>query len=190
MRKIVLMMSISVDGYMAGPNGELDWHMVDDELHWHFNEVLRGMSVFLEGRVVYELMESFWPTADEDPQSTPRMVEFAGIWRDTPKIVYSRALEHAGPNATIVREVDPGEVRALKEQPGGDMSLGGADLAATFMAHDLIDEYRLYVHPVAIGRGKRLFPEMDRRVQMRLAETHTFGSGVVLLRYARPLGTS
>jgi hypothetical protein len=92
--------------------------MVDDELHWHFNEVLRGMSVFIEGRVVYELMEGFWPTADTDPQSTP-MVEFAGIWRDTPKIVYSRTLEHAGPKATILREVVPDEVRALKEQPGG-----------------------------------------------------------------------
>jgi dihydrofolate reductase len=185
MRRIVLQMSVSVDGYMEGPNRELDWHLVDDEVHGHFNEVLAKMGAFLSGRVGYELMAGFWPTADEDPASTAPMVEFARIWRDMPKIVYSRTLERADWNTTVVREVVPEEVMALKAQPGGDLALGGADLAASFMRHDLIDAYRLYVHPVAIGRGKPLFPASDQRIGFRLAETRTFGNGVVLLHYDR-----
>ena len=185
MRKIVLMMSVSVDGFIAGPNGELDWHLVDDEVHQHFNDVLSGMSAFLCGRVMYELMADFWPTADQDPSSTPPMVEFAGIWRDTTKIVYSKTLERADWNTTVVRDVVPEEVRQLKAQPGGDMSIGGADLAAAFLAHDLIDELRIYVHPVIIGAGKPLFRSSDRKAALRLAETRTFGNGVVLLHYQR-----
>jgi len=183
MRKIILMMSVSLDGFVEGPERELDWQLVDDELHSHFNEELGAMGAFLDGRVTYELMAGFWPTADTDPSSTRPMVEFARIWREMPKIVYSRTLERAGRNTTIVREVVPEEVMALKAEDGGDLVLGGADLAATFMRHDLIDEYRLYVHPVVIGRGKPLFRPSDARIDLRLAETRTFGSGVVLLRY-------
>ncbi|MFL6136323.1 MAG: dihydrofolate reductase family protein [Frankiaceae bacterium] len=186
MRKIVLMMSVSLDGFMEGPDRELDWQLIDEELHGHFNEQLAPMGAFLSGRVTYELMAGFWPTADADPASPPPIVEFAGIWRDTPKIVYSRTLERADWGTTVVRHVVPEEVLELKRRPGGDLALGGADLAATFMRHDLVDEYRLYVHPVAIGRGKPLFPPSGRRTYLELAETRTFGSGVVLLRYQRP----
>lgn len=185
MRKIILMMSVSVDGYIEGPDRELDWHLVDDEVHRHFNEVLAAMGAFLSGRVGYELMATFWPTADQDPASTGPMVEFARIWRDMPKVVYSRTLARAGWNSTVVRDLVPEEVRVLKAQPGRDLALGGADLAAAFMRHDLIDEYRLYVHPVLIGRGKPLFPTAEARTGLRLAETRNFGNGVVLLRYER-----
>ncbi|MFD7528168.1 dihydrofolate reductase family protein [Streptomyces sp. NPDC059849] len=185
MRKIVLMASVSLDGFMEGPDREIDWHVVDEELHRHFNELLRTMGGFLEGRVTYRLMEDFWPTADADPSATETEVEFAGIWREMPKIVFSRTLEHAGRNATIRREVDAEEIRALKAQPGGDLCLGGADLAATFMRLDLVDEYRVYVHPVLIGRGRPLFPASANRTALRLTETREFGNGVVLLRYGR-----
>jgi dihydrofolate reductase len=185
MGNVVLMMSISLDGFIEGPNRELDWHMVDDEVHSHFNEVLGGMSAFLDGRVTYELMAEFWPSADTDPASTGPMIEFARIWRETPKIVYSRTLERADWNTTVVRDVVPAEVMKLKAESDGDLALGGADLAASFMRHDLIDVYRLYVHPVVIGRGKRLFQEPDARLNLQLGETRTFGNGVVLLRYER-----
>jgi Dihydrofolate reductase len=179
------MMSVSLDGYIEGPDRSLDWHMVDDELHAHFNEQLSAMGAFLDGRVTYELMAGFWPTADTDPASSPLMVEFARIWRNMPKIVYSRTLTRADWNTTIVREVVADQVMELKAQPGGDLVLGGADIAAAFMRHDLIDEYRLYVHPVVIGRGKPLFPASDTKISLLLAETRTFGNGVVLLRYQR-----
>ena len=186
MRKVILTMSVSLDGFIEGPNREIDWHMVDDELHSHFNEWLAAMGAFLSGRVTYELMAEFWPTADSDPSSTGPMVEFARIWRDMPKIVYSTTLEHADWNTTVVRDVVPEEVMALKAQPGGDLALGGADLAAAFMRHDLIDEYRIYVHPIVIGGGKPLFPPSSGvDVVLGLVETRAFGNGVVLLRYER-----
>ncbi len=186
MRKVVLMMSVSLDGCIEGPDRDIGWHMVDDELHRHFNQRLAAMGAFLSGRVTYELMAGFWPTADSDPASSEPMVEFAGIWRDKPKIVYSRTLERAGWNTTIVRDVVSEEVRELKAQPGGDLALGGADLAAAFLQADLIDEYRLYVHPVLIGGGKPLFPPSGDERRLLLAETRTFGNGVVLLRHQRP----
>ncbi|MBT2459220.1 dihydrofolate reductase family protein [Streptomyces sp. ISL-86] len=185
MRKIILMMSMSLDGFIEGPERQIDWHLVDDELHRHFNEELRSFGGFLNGRVTYELMAGFWPTADADPEITGPMAEFAGIWRDMPKYVYSRTLREAGWNSTIVRDVVPSEVAAIKAAPGGDLALSGADLAAEFLRHDLVDAYRIYVHPVRIGRGKPLFPPVGGPAPLRLEGTHAFGNGVVLLRYAR-----
>lgn len=185
MRKLVWMMSVSVDGLMAGPDGDLGWHMVDEELHRHFNTLLAAAGAFLDGRVTYELMADFWPTADADPTVSPTMAEFARIWREMPKIVYSRTLERADWKTTIVHDVVPAEVDALKAQPGGDLMLGGANLAATFMRHDLIDEYRIYVHPIVVGRGAPMFSPSDHRTPLDLVETHRFGNGVVLLRYTR-----
>lgn len=185
MRKIILMMSVSLDGFIEGPNREIDWHRVDDELHAHFNAQLATMGAFLSGRVTYELMAEFWPTADTDPSSTAPMVEFARIWRDMPKIVYSTTLDHADCNTTIARKVDAAEIAALKSRPGGDLALGGSDLAAEFRRRDLIDEYRIYVHPVVIGRGKSLFHDADTKIDLELIESRAFGNGVVLLRYQR-----
>ena len=185
MRKIVWTMGVSVDGYMEGPDHDISWHLVDEELHQHFNDWLGAAGCFLEGRVTYELMADFWPTADQDPAATPIIIEFARIWRDMPKLVYSRTLERADWGATIVRDVVPAEVLGLKEQPGGDLVLGGSELGAEFARHDLIDEYRLYVHPVVIGRGTPGLRPSDAKVSLRLRETHTFGNGVVLLHYDR-----
>jgi dihydrofolate reductase len=186
MRKIVVHMSVSLDGFFEGPDHDLGWHRVDEELHTYFNEQIGRMSAFLDGRVTYEGMAEFWPTADSDPESTGPMVEFARIWRDMPKIVFSRTLERADWNATVVREVVAEEVEALKAQPGGDMFVGGADLAASFMRLDLIDEFRLNLVPVVLGRGRPLFPALDAKVDLRLVESHAWGNGVVSLRYARP----
>jgi dihydrofolate reductase len=186
MRKIVFMMSVSLDGYFEGPDRELDWQLVDDEVHRHFNEWLATAGAFLDGRVTYELMAGYWPTADQAPGASASTIEFARIWRDMPKIVFSRTLEQAGWNTTIAREVVPEEIEKLKAQPGGDLVIGGAGLAAAFRAHDLIDEYRIYVHPVLLGRGRPLFQPSDNTVLLHLAETRTFGNGVVLLRYERP----
>ena len=143
------------------------------------------MGAFLSGRLTYELMAGFWPTADSDPSNSGPVADFARICRDMTKIVYSRTLKEAGWNTTIVREVVPDEVRALKARPGADLALGGADLVTAFRQHDLVDEYRLYVHPVLIGRGKPLFQASDTKQDLRLTETRQFGNGVVLLRYER-----
>ena len=141
MRKIILMMSMSLDGFIEGPDRQIDWHMVDDELHSHFNEQVGKMGAILSGRVTHQLMAEFWPTADKDPASTGPMVEFARIWRDMPKFVFSRTQERAGWNTTVVRDVVPAQIQELKAHPGGDLVIGGADLAAAFMQHGLIDEF-------------------------------------------------
>jgi dihydrofolate reductase len=197
MRKIILMMSVSLDGYIEGPDHDISWHVVDEELHQHFNDVLRPMGAFLTGRVTHELMASFWPTADADPQASAPVAEYAGIWRDKPKYVYSRTLDEgtAEWNTTVVGDVVPDEVRALKEQPGGDLALGGADLTAAFLRHDLVDEFRIYVHPVLIGGGTPLFQRPGTSTHagsrphalapLRLTESRTFGNGVVLLHHER-----
>ena len=186
MRKIVFMMSVSLDGYFEGPDHDLGWQLISDELHSHFNEWLATAGAFLDGRVTYELMASHWPTADRDPAASAPTVEFARIWRDMPKIVYSRTLEQAEWNTTIARDVVPEQIAELKAQPGGDLVIGGSVLASAFWAHDLVDELRLYVQPVLLGRGRPLFQPSDVRLSFRLAEARPFANGVVLLRYERP----
>ena len=183
MGRIVMPVSVSLDGFHEDAGGGLGWQIIDEELHEHFNSELARMSAFLDGRVSYELMVRYWPTADQDPASTPAEVEFARIWREMPKIVYSRTLEQAGWSTTIAREIDADEIRALRDRPGGDMFVGGAGLAAGFQRLDLIDEYRVYVHPVVIGAGKPLFPP-GSRLDLTLAGSRTFGNGVTLLRYS------
>ena len=192
MRKIIFMMSVSLDGYFEGPDRELDWQLVDEELATHFNQWLGPAGAFLDGRITWELMAGFWPTADAAPTAggapapSPATAEFARIWRDKPKIVYSRTLATAAWNTSIAREVVPADIERLKQQPGGDLVVGGADLAATFIRHDLVDEYRIYVHPVILGQGRPVFPPPGPLVDLELVGTRTFGNGVVLLHYRRP----
>ncbi|GHF55081.1 deaminase [Kitasatospora xanthocidica] len=189
-RRIVLFVSVSVDGYFEGPDHDLSWHLVDDEVHTHFNRELARMGGFLSGRVTHELMASFWPTADQDPAADAPMIEFAGIWRAMPKVVFSRTLDHADWNTTVVREVTPESIAALTAGPGGDLCLSGANLAESFLAQDLIDEFRLYVHPVVLGRGTLFFRPTDHPAPLALKDTHRFTNGVTLLHYARERGTT
>ncbi len=185
MRKILVNVSVSLDGYFEGPEHDLSWHLVDEELHQHMNDTLGTMSVFLDGRVTHELMADYWPTADEDPDEPAVIVEFARLWRDMPKILFSRTSEDTRWNTTVRREVDADEMRALRAEPGGDMVIGGAKLVDAFRRLDLIDEYRIFVHPVLVGAGTPFFKDADALTSLELVETRTFGNGVVLLRYDR-----
>ena len=181
MGRILFHVQVSADGFFESPDRDISWGRVDEELHQHFNDHLRTMHAYLEGRVTYELMAAFWPTADTDPESTPTMREYAVIWREMPRVVYSRTIEEAGWNGTVAHDVDPAAVRRLREQ--GDLALGGPDLAASFFRAGLVDECWLYVHPVVIGAGRRPFPP-DLHLDLRLLEARPFGNGVLLLRYA------
>jgi dihydrofolate reductase len=183
-RRLVWFVSVSLDGFIARLDGDMTWGRVDEELHWHFNDVLASTGAFLEGRKTYELMADYWPTADQDPDATPAMLEFARIWLEVPKIVYSRTLESAEHASQVVREVDPDAIRALKERDGGDLVVGSTDLVSTFLEHDLVDELRLYVHPALIGEGQPLYRGAKDH-QWELEEAQPFASGVVLLRYLR-----
>jgi dihydrofolate reductase len=186
MGRITVMQQISLDGYIEDPGGDISWHRVDDELHAHFNEVLAALGAQLMGRATYEVMEPFWPTADADRATPAVMREYAAIYRRTPKIVYSRTLERVGSGAELVRDVDRDQVRALQERFDGDLGVGGARLASAFRRLDLVDRWRVYVHPVVIGGGTPLFAPDDGPLPLDLVESHRFGNGVVLLHYARP----
>jgi len=185
MRKVLYAMSASLDGSIEAPDGDLSWSYPDEELHAHFNALEREIDLHLYGRRLYENMAAFWPTADENPSALPYEIEYARIWKAMPKVVFSTTITQVGWNARLVRGNLAEEVERLKTQPGGYLSVGGAGLAASFMQLGLIDEVRLYLHPVVLGGGKRMFGPLQDPAHFALAETRRFGSGVVLLKYVR-----
>lgn len=184
MRKVIYAMSESVDGFIETPSGDLSWSFPDAELHHHFNDQESTIDTYLYGRRLYENMVAFWPTADENPSAPEFEIEYARIWKAKKKIVFSKTLTQVGWNAQLFRGNIAEEINKLKSQPGKDMSVGGANLASTFMQLGLIDEYRLYIHPIILGSGKPMFPQLRDKINLKLVETRTFGSGVVLLRLA------
>src|SRR5258706_7047251 len=184
MRNVIYSMGVSLDGFIAGPDGEIDWSAPDEELHRFHNQQIREIGAHLCGRRLYEEMV-YWETADENPSATEVEFEFAGIWKQLPKIVFSKTLEKVEGNARLVRDGVAEEVAKLKEKPGKDLAVGGAGLASTFTRLGLIDEYRLFVSPVVLGGGTPYFPALEERINLELIETRTFGSRVVYLRYRR-----
>jgi dihydrofolate reductase len=185
MRRVIYSFSVSLDGFMEGPDHDIEWSSPDDELHTFYNDQAREIGTELYGRRLYELMAEYWPTADEDPSASQPVIEFARIWRDTPKVVFSKTLDKVDWNSRLASGTVAEEVARLKAEPGKDMAVGGANLASTFMRLGLIDEYRLLVFPVILGAGTPFFATLDDQINLRLVETRTFGSGVVLLRYER-----
>jgi dihydrofolate reductase len=183
MGKLIFSMMVSLDGYIETPSKSLDWVIPDEELHTFINDQVRDQSAFLYGRRLYELMAGFWPTADEDPAAPPYIVDFSRIWKAMPKIVFSTTLDTVDWNSTLVRDDAAGEIAKVKARSEKDLEIGGPNLAATAIRHGLIDEYRLFVHPVVLGNGTPFFPALRNRVDLRLADTRTFNSGVVYLRY-------
>lgn len=184
-RKLIYMMMVSLDGFVEGPDHNIDWITIDEEIHTFENDEARKLSVFLYGRRMYELMSSFWPTVEEDPTIPEYVADFAQIWRGKPKIVFSSTLEKVDWNSTLVKDDAAREIARLKSEPGDDMGIGGPVIASTAIRAGLVDEYRLLVHPVVLGRGTPYFPATDRQITLRLLETRTFRSGAVFLRYER-----
>jgi dihydrofolate reductase len=181
-RKVVYMLNVSVDGFIDGPNRELDWHLVDEDLHNFINEQLREIDTFLFGRRMYETM-SFWDTVGSNPDISEFEREFARNWEQKLKIVYSSTLDSVQGNARLAEGDIAEEIAKLKSQPGLNIQIGGAGLAASAIEQGLIAEYCLFIHPVIVGAGTPLFPNEGSKVNLKLLETHTFGSGVVFLRY-------
>jgi dihydrofolate reductase len=185
MRKLIYSMGVSLDGFIAGPDGDIDWSAPDEELHRFHNQQMGEVGAHLCGRRLYETM-LYWETAAENPSAPEHELEFARIWKDIPRIVFSTTLEKVAGNATLVRHGLAEEVATLKEQPGKDLAVGGAGLASTLIELGFVDEYRLFVSPTLLGGGTRYFPDLDERTDLDLLETRTFGSRVVYLRY-RPV---
>jgi dihydrofolate reductase len=173
---------ITLDGFFEGPNHSIDWHNADAEFNEFAIEQNGAADTLIFGRVTYELMASYWPTADaskDDPI-------VAGMMNKTPKIVVSRTLQKAEWNNTrLIKDHVAEEIAKLKEQPGKEIAVfGSAKLLSTLMKLDLIDEHRIIVNPVVLGSGTPLFQGVDRPIKLRLLKSRTFRSGNVLLTYA------
>ena len=184
MRKLIYSMSVSLDGFIADSGGEIDWSVPDDELFRFHTEQTRELGGHLLGRRLYETMV-YWETAEEKPSISEDEREFARIWKELPKVVFSRTLETVVGNTRLVRHGTAEEVARLKKEPGKDLGVGGAGLAAGLMELGLIDEFRPFVNPVVLGGGTPFFPALDEKVDLELVETRAFGGRVVYLRYRR-----
>jgi dihydrofolate reductase len=184
MRDLIYSMTVSLDGYIAGPDGGPAWANPSPELHRFHNQQASELGLHLLGRRLYEVME-YWETAEEqDPPIPDYMLEFARVWNELPKIVYSKTLEDVVGETTLSRGDPVQEVAALKEESGKPIGVGGAELASALTAAGLIDEYRLFMSPTVLGAGKPFFAD-GTHVDLELVETRTFDSGVVCLRYRR-----
>jgi dihydrofolate reductase len=179
MRKLVMAINVSLDGYADHTVG-----IVDDELLDFFTCLLDETGIELFGRVTYQMMESYWPHAHEDPAISNSTLAFADKFNAMPKIVFSGTLEKAEwNNTTLVSSNALEYVARLKETEGKSLCIGGIKLAGSLMRHGLIDEYWVLVHPVVAGNGRRLFENVNAQMKLRLVESRVFKSGVVALHY-------
>lgn len=183
MGKVIYATSLSLDGYIASNGGDLSWHIIDEEMHRHFNDLESAIDINLYGRHMYELMSAFWPTADENPSAPSYVIEYARIWKKASKVVFSKTLDRVDWNSRLVRGDAVEEVARLKQQPGKSMGVGGSELALTLAEAGLIDEYRLYFVPIFLGSGKPMFTQLRERIKLELIEVRRFNSGTVLLHY-------
>jgi dihydrofolate reductase len=181
MRKIIVSEMLTVDGFFAGPKGEIDWHVVDAEFNEYAIDMLNAADTILFGRVTYEMMASYWPTArvtTDDPVVAERMNSLT-------KIVFSTTQEDlVWQNSTVMKNINAEEILKMKQEPGKDiLILGSGTVVSAFARLGLIDEYRMIVNPVALGKGRTLFADVDNKIKLALLKTKTFGSGNVLLYY-------
>jgi len=177
MRKVILFVNLTLDGYLSGPNGELDWMMLPDHvMNQEFTGAMRArVDTILEGRVMHEAFEVNFRAEAADPASPPGPVDFAHWMLDAPKVVFSRSTT---PDL-------PKQVAALKAQPGRDMVLfGGVSIVQQFVQHGLVDEYWIKIYPYGLGAGRPLFTGLDRRAELMLLDSKAYDSGIVTCRYA------
>lgn len=182
MRKIIYSLMVSLDGFVARPNGDLDWVLIDEEIHTFINNQQHELDTYLHGRKMHEVM-IYWDTADQNPSSTPVELEYAKIWQNMSEIVFSTTLAQIPGKARLFQGDIAAEIGKLKQQPGKNIGVGGPTLAATFLKLGLIDEIGLFVNPIVLGSGIPFLPALDDALSLQLVETKLFQSGVVYLRY-------
>lgn len=184
MSSVTFSMSMSLDGFIAGPDGGFQWSVPDADVFAYATDEVRGLKVHFLGRRLYETM-AYWHTADDNPALDDREREFAVLWNDLPKVVFSSTLTAVdGPNTQLATGGITDEVDRWKAAPGdGNIGVGGATFAASVAETGLIDEYRTRVYPVLVGGGTPLFGRREQRVDMELVSTRTFGNGVVAMHH-------
>lgn len=189
MRKLVLFMHVSLDGFVAGPNGEMDWIHVDEEIFDLAGQQTDEADTALYGRVTYQMMDSYWPTAGDQPNASKHDIQHSNWYNKVPKVVISRTMKDAKPlHTSIISEDVCNEVRRLKELAGNNILMFGSPTTAhTLMHENLIDEYWLFINPVVLGKGIPLFANVSERIKLKLESSKAFGTGVVCLQYTTTL---
>src|SRR5438874_1482907 len=182
MRSVTYSMGVSLDGYIVGPDGRFDWTAPDQELFRFVTDQTRELAAYVMGRRLYETM-LYWETADQDPSLDDDALEWAAIWKPLPKVVFSTTLAAVEGNARLATGSLAEEIERLLAEADGDIAIGGAALAGEAARLGLVDEYRPRVHPVLVGGGIPFYPQSERRVDLELVESRTFGSQTVYFRY-------
>lgn len=182
MRKVVVSNLVSLDGFIAGPSGETDWFSVGRDFQDFTKERLSSIGVILFGRVTYDLMAGYWPTASSE-DNDPAIID---AMNTLPKIVFSRTLASTEWNNAVINRGDPArETERMKAEGGKDIVIfGSGTIVSALSAAGLVDEYRIFVNPVILGAGKTQF-DVRHRIGLRLKETKVFGNGLVLLTYEK-----
>lgn len=179
MRKLIAAINMTVDGFC-----DHTAMLADDELHEHYNELLRNAGTLIYGRITYQLMESYWPSVVKNPTGNKPTDEFAVLIDNIPKLVFSRTLKTVvWKNARLATRGIKDEILELKQQDGKDIFVGSPGLIVASMQLDLIDEYQLCVHPVIAGKGLPLFKNINERKTLKLIKTKTLRSGQITLYY-------
>jgi dihydrofolate reductase len=188
MGRFVYMMNVSLDlriEQVPGDNGAGEWLRIDEELHREFNAQARALAMLVHGRVVYEIMEEYWPRSREDASLPDVLREYGEIWTAKPKVLVSRTRHSADHNTQIIGGDDAIEqLAALRAGTDGSIGVGGAALATQLLRAGLLDELLLCTHPSILGFGRPLFDDYDVPVDLDLLEERSFGSGVTMHRYA------
>lgn len=186
--RFVYWMNVSLDLLIERTHGEQgagDWLRIDEQLHREFSERAGRLSMMVLGRVMYDVMDPFWPDARTDESLPDYLREFGGIWTDKPKVLVSRTRRTASHNTTILGGADTlDRLAELRRTGDGDIGVGGATLATALLRGHLLDELLLFTHPVVLGAGRPLFDGLDEPLQLDLLEQRSFASGVTMHRYA------
>lgn len=185
MRKIISFMHVSLDGFVAGPNGEMDWIKVDQEIFDHVGKRISMGDTALYGRVTYDMMEGYWPTAANQPNASKHDIEHSQWYKQVHKVVISKSMKGVErENTTIISDNLADGINAIKQQQGGDILLFGSPTATHALLHEgLIDGYWLFVNPILLGQGIPLFKNIQQRVKLQLLSAQQFSSGVTALDY-------
>jgi dihydrofolate reductase len=187
MRKLKLQVQITVDGFVAGPNGELDWKTsnMDDKILAYINSLTDASDTILMGRKMTDGFVNYWIGVLENPESP--MYAFARRMVEYPKVVFTKTLdESAWPNTVLAKGDIVEEVNRLKNQQGKDLiAYGGAGFVSSLIKHNLIDEYHLFVNPVAIGSGMKIFSEFGGRFRLKQVDATPYECGITVHKYLR-----
>lgn len=178
-------MHISLDGFVAGPNGEMDWIKIDQEIFDHVGKRISQGDTALYGRITYQLMESYWPTAADKPEATKHDIEHSKWYKNAHKVVLSKTLNEADlTNTKIISDNLPDRLNEVKQQASKDILLFGSPTAThSLIQLNLIDGYWLFVNPIILGRGIPLFVDIKDKIKLNLVTTRPFSCGVTELNY-------